>query len=500
MNKESKIKKRIILAVLTSAAVCLTAGCSGSGDSVSNDSTTEAEEKTVINVVRCVNNLASADSEEVQKVEDAINEYIGDLIGVEINLTEIGSGEYIDKCNLSLANSEINLLWTANWMGAISCDSLVQANAVYDITELLEGTTLYDSMPESVWEASQYDGNAYFIPVYKEVAEGYDLMFRKDLADKYGWDLDSITELADIEPMLEDCLNDDTVEAPLLLQSSNVAYKFLLDQYDWIIGEALVGVDKETNEVVNVVETEEYRELCMLMSDWSEKGYILEGDATKSNPTSVLYSQYWGISWWTDVPNNDEANTRYGQEVEMVHVTQNWISSSSTLGSCYTIAKTSTEAEAQACIEFLGLLYTDNTLADLFTYGIEGTDYDYDDDGYVVKKGELYNHSAWESCSVRSVSLEEGEPENKVELVETFNEEGVESAASGFRLDNTEIEAKLDACSNVYDQYGFVLENGGYTTAEVDDILAEYQEALDEAGYQDVLDEVTRQYEEWKAA
>ena len=36
-------------------------------------------------------------------------------INVQIELTDIGSGEYTEKANLALANNEINLLWTASW-------------------------------------------------------------------------------------------------------------------------------------------------------------------------------------------------------------------------------------------------------------------------------------------------------------------------------------------------------------------------------------------------
>lgn len=495
--KNKTIGKAMSLLLATAMVGSLTA-CGGSGEG-KKDKTVVEDGKTVIKVVRCTNNIALADGEEVQKVEDAINDYIADKIDVKVDITEIAGGEYPDKCNLALANNEINLLWTANWQGAVSCDSLYQADAVYDISDLLPGTTLYKSIPEKVWEASRYDGKDYFIPVYKEITEGYDLMFRKDLVDKYGWDLSSVKNLKDIEPMLEDCVNDDTVEAPFLTQATGFAYKYFFDKYDWIGGSSMYGVDKDTNKVVNIVGTDEYKEFCKLMCDWAAKGYIKEGDATKSNPSTAMTSQYWGISWWTDVPNNAEANTRYKQDVELVPMTSNWINSNSTLGSCYAISATSTEDVAKACIDFLGLLNTDKTVADLFTFGIEGTDYKRNGDGYVTDKGDRYNHSAWESCSIRSLSLEEGEPANKVELYEAFNNDAKESIATGFRLDKTPIEAPLAACTNVLDTYGFVLENGGYAPEDVDDALEEFQAALDEAGYQDVLKEVTRQYDEWKA-
>ncbi len=461
---------------------------------------TDSGDKTVINVVKVSNALPTVDTAEVKAVQDEINNYIADKLDVQINLTEYAGAEYSDKVNLSLANNEINLLWTASWLSAVGTNSLYQANAVYDISELLPGSTLYESMPEYVWDSSKYNGENYYVPVYKEVAEGYDLMFRKDLVDKYGWDLDSIKELADIEPILEDCAADPDVQAPLLIQATYLFSKFMLDRYDFVGGSDMFGVDRETNEIVNVVATDEYRDFCKMIAGWSDKGYILEGDATKSNPSNALSSKYWGVSWWTDIPDNTEANRRYKQDVEVVHMTDNWIMSNTALGSAYAIAATSTEEQAKACIDFLGLLYTDSTLADLYTFGIEGTDYDRDENGFIVKKGDLYSHSAWESCSVRPLSLEQGEAENKVELVEKFNEEGKTSIAAGFRIDRTPIEAQLAAIGNVQDTYGFVLENGGYSEDQVDGALEDYQKALDEAGYQDVLAEITKQYEEWKAA
>ena len=60
-------------------------------------------------------------------------------------------------------------------------NDLVPANAVYDITDLLPGTPLYESMDEGQWEATKYDGKNYFVPVYKDNVEGYDVMFRKVL-------------------------------------------------------------------------------------------------------------------------------------------------------------------------------------------------------------------------------------------------------------------------------------------------------------------------------
>ena len=510
MSNKKFGKKLLAVAMATAMAATMLVGCGDSTTTTTPDSSVAGTESSaaktdapsgepvVINVYRDSFNVANPDTAQVEKVQNAINEYIKDKINVQIKLTDVGSGEYKDKANLALSNGEINLLWTASWIETIKCDELIKQNACYDITELLKGTTLETAIPDWVWPASSYNNKNYFVPCYKESAEGYDLMFRDDLIQKYGWDLSSIKTLKDIEPMLEDCKSEG-LKYPYLTQRTAMFFRYYLDRFDFVTQDSLFGVDRETNTVVDTVLTPEYKEFCTLMSQWAEKGYLSEDDVTKTTTDTTTKTKDWGVSWWTDLPSNEQASTRYEQAVTMAPITGKYSHSTTTLGSCYCITANSTEEQAKACIEFLGLLYTDKTLADLYTYGIEGEDYDKDDAGKIVKKGGMYDHSAWESCSQTCVSLQQGEVDNLVELYEAFNNASQSSVASGFRFDKSSVEAQYVACTNVFDEYGFVLENGGFASADVEATIAEYQAALDEAGYQDILAELQSQYETWKA-
>ena len=473
----------------TSTSTDTTAATEASGDAVT------------INVYRCTFNLANPDGDQVKKVQDAINEYIADKINVQINLTDIGSGEYTDKANLALANKEVNLLWTASWEGTIGTNDLVPANAVYDITDLLPGTDLYNSMDAGQWEATKYDGKNYFIPVYKDNVEGYDFMFRQDLIDKYGWDITSVSSLADLEPMLADCKSEG-LKYPFLTQKTAMFYRWYIDSFDFFTADSstnFFAVDRDKNEVVDTIQTPEYLEFCTLMAEWADKGYISEDDYTKVTTDTTTQTQDWGISWWTDIPVNDEADSRYGQDVTMQTATNRYAHSTSALGSCYCVTANSTPEQAQACIDFMGLLYTDSKLADMYTFGIEGEDFTYNADGQVTQTSEKYNHSMWESASATIVTPLDNEPANKAELYEDFNGGAETSCAAGFRFDKSPVEAQYTACANLFEQYGFPLENGGIPADKVESTIEEYQAALDAAGYQDVLAEFQSQYDAWKA-
>lgn len=521
------MKKKLLSVVLASAmTMSLLAGCgSSSSDSSASTDTSAAEttttdtteastdtaaestdtaaasgDKVHINVYRCTFNLANPDSEQVKKVEDAINDYIGDKINVEISLTDVGSGEYTDKANLALQSGEINLLWTASWEGTIGTNDLVPQNAVYDITDLLPGTDLYNSMDAGQWEATKYDGKNYFIPVYKDNVEGYDFMFRQDLIDSHGWDITSVSTLADLEPMLADA-KADGLKYPFLTQKTAMFYRWYIDKFDFFTADAstnFFAVDRATNEVVDTILTPEYTEFCTLMAQWADKGYISEDDFTKTTTDTTTQTQDWGISWWTDIPVNDEADSRYGQDVTMQPATDRWAHSTSALGSCYCVTANSSAEEAQAAIDFMGLLYTDSYLADLYTFGIEGEDFTYDANGQVTQTSDKYNHSMWESASATIVTPLDNEPANKASLYKDFNGGANTSVAAGFRFDKSPVEDKYTACQNLFEQYGFPLENGGIAESDVASTIEAYQAALDAAGYQDVLAEFQNQYNAWK--
>ena len=100
-----------------------TLGESSNGTSGSGNTEKTSDGKTKISIYHASWMLANPDSAQVQKVQDAINAYIGDKINVEVELHDIASGEFNDKANLALANNEINLLTTASWQSTIGTDA-----------------------------------------------------------------------------------------------------------------------------------------------------------------------------------------------------------------------------------------------------------------------------------------------------------------------------------------------------------------------------------------
>ena len=512
------MKKKVISIVMAAAmAMTVLVGCGGT-DAGTATTNTETKEETAaastetaepaasgdVVTVRLMRNCFNVvpDSERTKEVQDAINEYIADKINVQIELTDISSNEYADKGNLAIANSEADLFWTASWLGTIGTKDVYANNAVKDITDLLPGTALYDSMDSKQWEASKYGGKNYFIPVYKDNVEGYNLMLRKDLVDKYSIDVASIKKLSDLTPALE-ALSAEGLPYTYLTQRTAMFYRWYIDSFDFFTGDnksSWVAVDRDTDEVVNTVLSDEYKEFATLMAEQAEAGYLSEDDATKTTNDNTIQGDDWAVSWWTDVPNNAEANGRYNKEVVMAKVTKNYMHTDSCLGSCYAIAATASDEAAKAAIEFMGLLYTDSTLANMYAYGIEGKDWNYDADGYVEKVADAsYNHSMWESANATVVTAESTAPYT-AQMYLDFNNGAEISCANGFQFDKSNVEGAYTACCSVQEELGFGLENGAYPVDQVEAKIAEYEAALEEAGVEDVIAEFTKQYNEWKAS
>jgi len=485
------MKKKILAALLVmTMLVGLLSGCGASG-------------KSKIKITRALFNLEAVDEAQVKKVQDAVNAYLKEKgCNFEVAITEINSGEYVEKAGNAVASKEVNILWTASWEeGKIKTSALVSNGMVKDITKLLPDTALYKSMDQGQWEATKFDGKNYFVPVYKDNVEGYDLMYRKAVLDKYNFDVTSVKKLTDLEPLLKQC-KDGGLKYPMLLQKAALFWRFYIDKFDFFTGETesnFVAVDRASDSVVFTLDTPEYKEYANIIADWREKGYVHEDEYTKVVTDTTTQSDLWGVSWWTDTPNNAEANNRYGQEVVINPLTERWAHSNSALGSCYCITANTSDKMAKQCIEFLGLLYTDKKLADLYTYGIEGEDWKLDANGQVEKMGKKYNHSMWESVSALVITPEAGSPADFAGAYKQFNGTAKTSCAAGFRFDFSSVSAEYTACKNLHAEYGFLLETGGVAKADVDAKIAEYKKALQDAGVQKVIDAFTEQYNKFKA-
>ncbi len=453
-----------------------------------------AEEMVTISLYRP--NFLGVDENAVAAVQNEINAYIGDKIGVQVEIHELADLDYPEKLNLELAaGGDVDVFFTAKWFDIIGTDQIVKNNAAYDLSELLQNyPELYNSMSEVFWQGSRYNGRDYFIPIYKDIVSGYSVFAHPETAEAIGCDMAAIQQLSDLTPYLAKA-DELGLRFPFLWQNEKLFDYFSIDQYYSIEPFAGVPTTGDTNKIVNMVATDAYMDYCKLMNEWADAGYINEAEATKSVPADAYVGDEFGFTWITSSVDGSYAAI-LGWEPVTAQLTKGWVTTGATLGACYGINVKSEKVDAS--LKFLQLLMTDKTLADLYTYGVEGVNYTRDDSGKVlIAEDNTYHHWAWESASLKTVSLTVDQADDYIAALEAFNEKGTAVPCMGFHFDSTPVSAEYAAVNNVVEQYAYLLETG---FIEPEEGIPQYLSALSEAGVDVVIAEMQAQYDAWLAA
>lgn len=184
LKQFSSLRRRISFrAVLLLLAVLLTMPCSGckkSADPVKSD----PAEDVPVNLVYYT--IGKPD-EDLAAVNEELNKILAERYGFTVEYHKIGWNDYPKqitsiintKQNYDIAFASTNLYVTnasnGNWM---------------DLTSYLEndGRQLYETVNEKFWKGVTINERIYGVPTNKELASPLQLLFSKELVDKYGID------------------------------------------------------------------------------------------------------------------------------------------------------------------------------------------------------------------------------------------------------------------------------------------------------------------------
>ena len=153
-------------------------------------------------------------------------------------------------------------------------------------------------------------------------------------------------------------------------------------------------------------------------------------------------------------------------------------------------------------MELLNLMYTDPTLVNLLSFGIEGENYVVKDEengiiGYpdgMTAENKTYDNSlgwTWGNMLI-GYTWEGDDPDVHEQMVE-FNNSAKRSKALGFTFDPTNVQNQITACSNVASKSTIGIESG---SVDPDEMLPKSQQELKDAGIDDIIAEKRRQRDE----
>ncbi len=279
----------------------------------------------------------------------------------------------------------------------------------------LDSKILTDYIHPTLLSAAKINGITYGLPINKGIeAENTYCVFDKELVEKYGFDTAQVKNFANIEYYLQTIKQNEPDVIPLLRAPEEVqGYDFYNDE----IGHPIGITNPEFGAYTPVTCRRTYSEFAVtnffeLMSDFREYGYLpdLNADTT-------------GMRFAVDIRKgsaDDVAEWESQGYVAEIYKTAR-ATTENTLGSLYAI---STYSKYPArCMEILKMLYTEPEFKNIYTFGVEGTNYSVNPDHTIKRLNDDYVMDFMKSGNTFIGLLDEGMDPDYVEkaVEQNFN-------------------------------------------------------------------------------
>lgn len=216
---------------------------------------------------------------DTEAVLTEVNTYLMDKLNCTLKIVETDFGSYDQKMQMVIGAGEaFDLCYTANWSNNFYNN--VNKNAFLELNDLLDkyAPDLMKIVPQAGWDAATVSGNVYAVPNMQIWTMTNCISIAKEYVDKYDFDVNSVKELKDLEPLLEAVKADNPEMYPFAADVGGILGMMTQAMgYDELAGRHIPGVvmlDDEDLKVVNQFELPQVMEHYQLMYDWSQKGYI----------------------------------------------------------------------------------------------------------------------------------------------------------------------------------------------------------------------------------
>lgn len=280
---------------------------------------------------------------------------------------------------------------------------------------------------------------------------------------------------------------------------------FLSDDFNSPVGVLLDG----EMTVVDLYSTDIFAERCKMARDWHNSGLIMKDAATTTSMASELMSSgnYFCYMASYGYPEEDTAASLAAQsggyEIGAKMVDSAYLSTAEVNGVSWMIASNSNVTEA--ALKFLNLTYADEEVVNLLIYGIRDRDYVLDAEGYMSypegQDATTVPYTAQLSCGMVGnyfiMHPMAGNSKESLAWEQEQNQNAAVSPAMGFSFDSAAYKTQYTAVNNVITQYLPGLMCG---SVDPESEIPKFVQALNDAGYQDILKAKQEQLDAWSAA
>jgi putative aldouronate transport system substrate-binding protein len=510
------MKAKKIIALILALVMCLgLVSCASSTDdstdgtnntgstSSTNSGSSSSDEPYRVRLTLATMMTIPAES-ETQRVEDAINDYIHNTLGIseyELDLELVSISDYTTTVSMALASGEKYDIIMALDLSTFVTNGYMSDLTGYADNELAGALSV---LPENWIRCGTVDGNIYAVPCYKGQVLSWKYIYDEDVyGDVDGIeDVSSLEELDAIMPALKAAAPD---EYPYVYANQNVNLEYFEDHVSAVGTYAATVGDSTT--LVNIFSTDAFKRGVEMAYRWSQAGYTdPEGSTnTLSHDAIVMAGQSKGVmmghAYSIDtIEQMFTMNNTYGGTFKAVEI---GISDMSTNTLVWGVANTSKNVSAAASM--ISLIWTDEYIMSTLIYGIEGVSWEWANDEHTsiaYPEGLDINtvpYTCLYSCGIFGNQFNlYGFDGNTSEDDKTFMKELIDNAwyppLFGFTPSSENVATQVAAVSNVYNQYYDVLT---YGDVDPDVYLPKFLQELEDAGINDIIADYQAQVDEW---
>ncbi len=419
------------------------------------------------------------------EVNTEVNEYLDSLgkdYAVYFKLLPYTSaeGDYIDIVKANIAEGEaVDILYSAelseNSSASFSYHSYITEglfeplNGYFENTDV--GKKLYEQMPANYWQLLSVDGKIYAADGSSgnySYPSGY--CVNKKLAEKYGFDIyKPIAEQLDVLEKVgkgeQDC---DIVFFPMKMGNS----AFYPEVFEGLKG---IVYDCDTDSLIRLTEDKAFLDRLSEINTLVKAGYVNSSNEVRAKSFFISYGAADALS----AGNIGTEAVRYHSSDEPIEVLNVY----NTDKTSFKVPNTATgvcsySANKDMAFDLLATVMTDGYLNDLLAGGENGQ--------FAVVFSDKFKNEA-----VSSV-IDDNLPENHNQMYLSAVDKAELPPFIGFCFDTSPVSEQYKKVKDFIMNYDFAQNK------EMEVILDEVNKDLDEAGIDEVLSEVNRQYKEWR--
>lgn len=460
---------------------------------------------------------------DMEKVHAAVNELIQTIypwMTIEFHVST--GADYATHMALAQASGDpIDVVSTFG----LDYQTEISLGSYLDITDMLDNyPALMSSLPDFAYGFGQKDGRTYGFPNWQQSNYANNaIAVEKEYADKYGLDIDALTEKmqateffnSEIYDMLFDYITaarEDGDES-VFFNPGNTLWGTVSRGYEQVTGPFYYAWSDGECKLVNLYETDAVKDYLVALQKFRDAGYLPEDFASnygsyvsKSGVQDGNHSLLFSDNAY--VPNFPMLR-KNAWGADLYFVAGNKSNDEYYIGYNYAAGLTCvdvTSEHPEEALMFIELLYTNEEVQNMLVYGLEGEHYTWNDDGTIT------------TLDYDSGSAPADAPYGMMKFVignsaltwinqsfdqdmydwsfKSLAETGTPSNLIGFAPDTSKISSKLSQINAVVSEYSGTLYRGVDNWEEV---YAEFLDKLDAAGIDTVQEVLQAQIDSFLA-